>query len=89
MIGYEHTSGMYFEQDETIIMKYLETLNDGDKILLRDALVNLGVTQIPYIADEYDIIICKPLYRKVFHTEVNREIIICFENCRSVYHVYP
>lgn len=87
MIGYEHMTGMYFEQDETVIMKYLETLNDGDKILLRDVLVNLGVKQIPHIADKFDIIICKPLYRKVFDNETKREVVMCFENCKSVYHI--
>lgn len=86
MICYEYMSGMYFKQDENVIMKYLETLNDGDKILLRDVLENLGVTHIPHIADEFDIIICKPLYRKVFHDKYNCEIIICFENCRSEHH---
>ena len=87
MIGYEHMSGMYFEQDETVVMKYLETLNDGDKILLRDALVNLGVKQIPHITDKVDIIIHKPLYRKVFDNEANRDVVICFEKCEVEYHM--
>lgn len=86
MIFYEHMSGMYFERDESVIMKYLETLNDGDKILLRDMLENLGVEQIPYIANIFDVIICKPLYRKAFHDKYNCEFVICFENCRAVYH---
>ena len=40
MICYEYMSGMYFEQDETILMEYFENLNDGDKILLWDLLLN-------------------------------------------------
>lgn len=89
MIGYECVSNMYFEQDENDIMKYLESLNDGDKILLRDVLENLGVKQIPDIADIFDVIIYKPLYRKVFHNKYDCEIVICLEHCVSVYHVYP
>ena len=87
MICYEYISGIYFEQDETILMEYFENLNDGDKILLRDLLLNLGVKQIPYIANKIDIIICKPLYRKAIHKDRNFEFIICFENCRVIHHI--
>ena len=87
MICYEYISGMYFEQDETILMEYFENLNDGDKILLQDLLLNLGVKQIPHIANKIDIIICKPLYRKAIHKMRNFEFIICFENCRVIHHI--
>jgi hypothetical protein len=87
MIGYECMTGMYFKQDEDVIMDYFKTLNDGDKIPLCDVLDNLGIKQRPQIANKFDIIIRKPLYRKVFNNKHEYEIMICFEECKPIYHV--
>lgn len=84
MIGYDSITHMYFEYDEETLMNYFKSLIDGDRILLRDILVNIGVKEIPYIANEVYVIICKPLYETIKMVEDDRDfdVLICFGKCR-------